>query len=310
MIDANQSEATGHLLALTQLAPFRILPAAELTLLALAGREQVVPRRTVLVEAGELPGALYVPLRGQLELSTPGLRRLPDWNPARLGGLALLGQSGTGRGPRRTRRSRAAGGGPGRAAHRPRGARAALPTSPSRARPAAPDRPADRRAHLPRPAGPRPGEHRSRLQDARLPEATRSRWRRDGRSRTAGSGGPGPAPGDRNDAGALEQERGPRGHHPRLAPAAADGRPGPAGPSRRGRRVSPRRWPGCRSYSGPSRPPRSRHWSSRGRSWPQAIEDEDLLCLDLIRGFAAELLAQSTAQVSERATPEHVERTN
>jgi CRP-like cAMP-binding protein len=31
----------------------------------------------------------------------------------------------------------------------------------------------------------------------------------------------------------------------------------------------------------------------------QAIEDEDPLCLDLIRGFAAELLAESTGPAEE-----------
>jgi len=80
----------GRVLAMTRLAPFQILPPAELSRLALAGREEVVVRRRVLVKAGERPNALYLPLRGDLLMA--GGEKNPDWNPARLAGLALLGE--------------------------------------------------------------------------------------------------------------------------------------------------------------------------------------------------------------------------
>ena len=93
MTHPDQARATGRVLALTQFAPLQILPAQELELIARAGREQMLPQRTVLVGAGETPDALHVPLRGALELSLPGQRGDPDWNPPRLSALALLAQT-------------------------------------------------------------------------------------------------------------------------------------------------------------------------------------------------------------------------
>lgn len=89
----DHARATGRLLALTQFSPLQILPAQELELIADAGREQMLARRTVLVRAGERPDALHVPLRGALELSMVPHRPDPDWNPPRLSALALLAQT-------------------------------------------------------------------------------------------------------------------------------------------------------------------------------------------------------------------------
>jgi len=93
MTHPDHARATGRVLALTQFAPFQILPAHELELIARTGREQMLSRRTVLVRAGERPDALHVPLHGALELSMPGHREDPDWNPPRLSALALLAQT-------------------------------------------------------------------------------------------------------------------------------------------------------------------------------------------------------------------------
>lgn len=90
MIETIPPDVAGRVLAMTRLAPFQILPPAELSRLALAGREEVVVRRRVLVKAGERPNALYLPLRGDLLMA--GGEKNPDWNPARLAGLALLGE--------------------------------------------------------------------------------------------------------------------------------------------------------------------------------------------------------------------------
>jgi CRP-like cAMP-binding protein len=90
MTESIPPDVAGRVLAMTRLAPFQILPPAELSQLALAGREEVVVRRRVLVKAGQRPDALHVPLRG--DLSMTGGEKNPDWNPARLAGLALLGE--------------------------------------------------------------------------------------------------------------------------------------------------------------------------------------------------------------------------
>lgn len=92
MSDFNRSVATERLLALTRLAPFQVLTAEELSLVALAGKEEVVSKRTVLVAAGERPRALYVPLIGDLELSGRGARSGAAENPAGAAALTLLGQ--------------------------------------------------------------------------------------------------------------------------------------------------------------------------------------------------------------------------
>jgi CRP-like cAMP-binding protein len=91
MIDPHRSVATERVLALARLAPFQILSAEELSLIALEGRQEVVSRRTVLVALGDRPEALYVPLSGELELSPAGTRSTAE-NPARAAALALLGE--------------------------------------------------------------------------------------------------------------------------------------------------------------------------------------------------------------------------
>jgi CRP-like cAMP-binding protein len=90
MTESTSLDVAGRTLAMTRLAPFQILPPEELSQLALAAREELVVRRRVLVKAGERPDALYVALRG--DLSMVGGEKNPDWNPARLAGLALLGE--------------------------------------------------------------------------------------------------------------------------------------------------------------------------------------------------------------------------
>jgi CRP-like cAMP-binding protein len=309
MRDANQSEATGHLLALTQLAPFQILPAAELRLLALAGREQVIPRRTVLVEAGELPGALYVPLRGQLELSTPAPQRTPEWNPARLAGLALLGQSEL-------------------VGDLVASAGAELLV-------------VDRDALLTVLE-----EHGTLCRHLLRALALQLRTVRPIGGPTFRAI-PGPAPKSTDLVSRMIVFRkllGPGGGGmaavARLARVARDLRLAigmPLEPSTRSAdllvithgslRLVPLEGSARFARAGEvvglpqavaglplllqaiATTPVSALVIS-GPELAQAIEDEDLLCLDLIRGFAAELLAESTAQVFERATPEHIERTN
>ena len=94
MTDSSRSVPTERVLALARLAPLQVLSAEELSLIALAGREEVVTRRTVLVAAGERPGALYVPLSGEIGITgaaaSPGSGAAE--NPARAAALALLGQ--------------------------------------------------------------------------------------------------------------------------------------------------------------------------------------------------------------------------
>jgi len=92
MIDSDRSLSTERVLALARLAPFQILSAEELSLIALAGSEEVISRGTVLVAAGEQPSALHVPLSGELELSLAGARGSTAENPARAAALALLGE--------------------------------------------------------------------------------------------------------------------------------------------------------------------------------------------------------------------------
>ena len=94
MIESQRRVPTERVLALARLAPLQILPAEELSLIALSGREEVVSRRSVLVAAGERPEALHVPLSGELELSCAGasLRTGAAENPARAAALAMMGQ--------------------------------------------------------------------------------------------------------------------------------------------------------------------------------------------------------------------------
>ncbi len=309
MVDTNRYDATGHLLALTQLSPFRILPVAELTLIALAGRERVIPKRTVLVEAGELPGALYVPLRGELELSTPGPRSLPDWNPARLAGLALLGQSGL----------------------------AGDLVAPAGAELLVLDRDAlltvleehgQLCRHLLRALAlqlrtVRPiGGPTFRALPGPAPESTDLVSRMIVFRKLLGPGGGGMAAvarlarvaRDLRLATGMTLEPSSRSadlvvitHGAlRLVPME-----GPARLVRGGEVVGlPQAVAGLPLLLRAIATTPVSALVISGAELAQAIEDEDLLCLDLIRGFAGELLTQSTAQISERAPPEHVERTN
>jgi CRP-like cAMP-binding protein len=92
LVPTDSTSVAHRVLALTRVSPYDMLPPAELPLIALASREKAFATRSVLVRAGERPEALHVPLRGMLGLSLAGR----DWsgpaNPAHLAGLALLGR--------------------------------------------------------------------------------------------------------------------------------------------------------------------------------------------------------------------------
>jgi CRP-like cAMP-binding protein len=90
--ELRQSSIAHRALALTRVSPYDMLPPDELSLIALAGREKTFATRSVLVRAGERPEALHVPLRGMLGLSLAGQEWSGAANPAHLAGLALLGR--------------------------------------------------------------------------------------------------------------------------------------------------------------------------------------------------------------------------
>lgn len=70
MPDLDPATLAERVLRLSRTAPFDRMTAEELTALASAGREQAFPTRTVLVNGGERASAHYVPLTGRLRLST------------------------------------------------------------------------------------------------------------------------------------------------------------------------------------------------------------------------------------------------
>jgi CRP-like cAMP-binding protein len=81
-----------RILALSRVSPYDALPPDEISLIALAGREKIFATRSVLVRAGERPEALHVPLRGTLGLSLAGQEWSGAADPAHLAGLAMLGR--------------------------------------------------------------------------------------------------------------------------------------------------------------------------------------------------------------------------
>jgi len=88
----SHSSMSQRVLALTRLSPYDMLPSDELSVIALAGHEKTLPTRSVLLKAGERPGTLYLPLRGTLGLFLAGRECRGTGNPAHLAGLALLGR--------------------------------------------------------------------------------------------------------------------------------------------------------------------------------------------------------------------------
>ncbi|HUM12662.1 MAG TPA: hypothetical protein VLT82_17070 [Myxococcaceae bacterium] len=307
MAESTPPDVARRVLAMTRLAPFQILPPAELSRLALAGREEVVLRRRVLVKAGHRPDALHVPLRG--DLSMAGGERSPDRNPAGLAGLALLGQSGL----------------PGDLLA-PAGAELLV---------------VDRDALFTVLE-----EHGQLCRHLLRALALDLRTIRPIGGPTFRAF-PGPAPKSTDLVSrmlVLRKLLGPGGSGmaavARLARVARDLRLATGmtlEPSSRGAdllvithgvlRLQPMEGSARLARAGEvvglpqavaglplllralATTPVSALVIS-GPELAQAIEDEDLLCLDLICGFAAELLAESTAPVSERATAEHVESTN
>jgi len=81
-----------RVLRLSRSPPFDMMTADQLALLAAAGREQAFAGRTVLVHAGERSSAHFLPLAGRLRLISDG-RELPwPWLHSGLGSLSVLGR--------------------------------------------------------------------------------------------------------------------------------------------------------------------------------------------------------------------------
>ena len=80
-----------RVLRLGRSPPFDLLPVEDVTLLAAAGREQVFPSRTVLGHAGERSMAHYVQLAGRLRLMTDRPELASAGSHAGVGALSVLG---------------------------------------------------------------------------------------------------------------------------------------------------------------------------------------------------------------------------
>jgi len=81
-----------RVLRLSHTAPFDLMTAEELTVLAAVGREQAFPTRTVLVNGGERARAHYVPLTGRLELHTKHAELEAFARQSGIGVLSVLGR--------------------------------------------------------------------------------------------------------------------------------------------------------------------------------------------------------------------------
>jgi CRP-like cAMP-binding protein len=81
-----------RVLRLSRSPPFDLMTADQLALLAAAGRERVFPSRTVLIHAGERSMAHYLPLAGRLRLVSDG--REINWPQVHtgLGAMSVLGR--------------------------------------------------------------------------------------------------------------------------------------------------------------------------------------------------------------------------
>ncbi len=97
MAESDMAEPVSPILAervlrLSRAAPFDAMSADQLALLAAAGREQAFPSRTVLVHAGERVPAHYIPMAGRLRLVSGGRDFTPTQAHAGLGALSVLGR--------------------------------------------------------------------------------------------------------------------------------------------------------------------------------------------------------------------------
>ncbi|HZJ56007.1 MAG TPA: cyclic nucleotide-binding domain-containing protein [Myxococcaceae bacterium] len=91
MSELDPATLAERVLRLSRSPPFDRMSLEDLTLVAAAGREQVFPSRTVLARAGERAGAHYVPLAGRLRLLSD-LPELADVaEPPGAGALSVLG---------------------------------------------------------------------------------------------------------------------------------------------------------------------------------------------------------------------------
>jgi CRP-like cAMP-binding protein len=81
-----------RVLRLSRTLPFDQMTAEELTVLAAVGREQAFPTRTVLVNSGERARAHYVPLTGRLELRTDRVELEATAAQSGMGVLSVLGR--------------------------------------------------------------------------------------------------------------------------------------------------------------------------------------------------------------------------
>jgi CRP-like cAMP-binding protein len=81
-----------RVLRLSRAAPFDLMTTEELTVIAAGGREQVFPTRTVLVNGGERAAAHYVPLTGRLRLHTDHVELETTAARSGMGVLSVLGR--------------------------------------------------------------------------------------------------------------------------------------------------------------------------------------------------------------------------
>ena len=81
-----------RVLRLSRTAPFDLMTAEELTVLAAVGREQAFPTRTVLANSGERARAHYVPLTGRLALHTDRVELAATAAQSGMGVLSVLGR--------------------------------------------------------------------------------------------------------------------------------------------------------------------------------------------------------------------------
>jgi CRP-like cAMP-binding protein len=91
MPDLDPATLAERVLRLSRTAPFDLMTAEELTTLAAAGREQTFPTRTVLVNGGERASAHYVPLTGRLRLLTDRRELDTAATESGMGVLSVLG---------------------------------------------------------------------------------------------------------------------------------------------------------------------------------------------------------------------------
>jgi len=90
MPEVDPATLAERVLRLSRSPPFDLMPVEDVTVLAAAGREQSFPARTVLAHAGERTMAHYVPLAGRLRLSDRPLVEVQATHGG-VGALSVLG---------------------------------------------------------------------------------------------------------------------------------------------------------------------------------------------------------------------------